>query len=115
MSPKIGTEVREGADDVEVGVAYQITNVETVDTDVQHLSGIRVSLKDAKGGEGNVMLWQRKVTGTMSKLGAYIITLGDNTDTWLNKWVVHDPWQVRNNVLTVVTAPVPKAGKTKKA
>jgi len=115
MSPVIDTEVREGADDVEVGVAYQIVNVEQLTTDVQSLSGIRVSLLDSKKGGGNVMLWQRKVTGTTSKLGAYIQALGNNTDKWLNKWVVHEPWQTRNNVLTVVAAPVPKAPRAKKA
>ncbi len=107
--PKIETEVREGADDVNEGVAYEIINVEEVTTDVQSLSGIRVSLKDKKGEEGNVMLWKRKVTGTASKLGAYISSLGDNTDKWLHKWVVHEPWQLRNNILTVVAAPTTKA------
>jgi len=115
MSPVIDTEVREGADDVQVGVFYEIVNVEELTTDVQFLSGIRVSLQDQKGGEGNVMLWKRKVTGTGSKLGAYITALGSNTDKWLHKWVVHEPWQTRSNVLTVVAAPVPKAAKVKKA
>jgi len=115
MSPVVDTEVREGADDVNEGIPYEIVNVESIDTDVQHLSGIRVSLQDQKGGEGNVMLWRRKVTGTSSKLGAYITALGNNTDKWLHKWVIHEPWQVRNNVLTVVAAPVPKAPKAKKA
>ena len=115
MSPVVDTEVREGADDVTVGIPYEIVNVENIDTDVQHLSGIRVSLQDQKGGEGNVMLWKRKVTGTCSKLGAYITSLGNNTDKWLHKWVIHEPWQVRNNVLTVVAAPVPKVPKEKKA
>lgn len=115
MSPVIDTDVREGADDVTVGIPYEIINVENIDTDVQHLSGIRVSLQDQKGGEGNVMLWKRKVTGTSSKLGAYITALGNNTDKWLHKWVVHEPWQIRNNALTVVAAPVPKAPKAKKA
>ena len=113
MSPVIGTEVREGADDVTEKVPYEIINVEELTTDVQSLSGIRVSLLNQKGGEGNVMLWKRKVTGTSSKLGAYITALGSNTDMWLHKWVVHEPWQIRNNVLTVVAAPVEKPSKAK--
>ena len=115
MSPVIDTAVREGADDVNEGIAYEIVNVEELTTDVQSLSGIRVSLLTQKAEEGNVMLWKRKVTGTTSKLGAYMIALGSDTDKWLHKWVIHEPWQIRNNVLTVVAAPVPKAARAKKA
>lgn len=111
--PKIDTEVREGADDVVEGVPYEIVNVEEVETDVQNLLGIRVSLLDQKAGEGNVMLWKRKITGTTSKLGAYITTLGNNTDSWLHKWVIHETWKPRNNVLVVIPAPKGKPIRAK--
>ena len=111
MSPVIDTEVREGADDVTEGVAYEIINVEEITTDVQNLSGIRVSLLSAKAEEGNVVLWQRKVTGKGSKLGVFLEALGHNTDKWLHKWVVFQPWQPRNRGLEVVAASVPKASK----
>lgn len=114
MSPVIDTEVREGADDVTEGVVYEIVNIENVDTEVQHLSGIRVSLKDVKGGDGNVMLWKRKVTGTGSKLGVFITQLGNNTDKWLHKFVKFNVWQDRRRELEVVPAPTPKAAKPKK-
>jgi len=114
MCPVIATEVREGADDMTEGVPYEITDVEEVTTDVQSLSGIRVTLLSVKAEEGNVMLWQRKVTGVRSKLGAFITALGSDTDKWLHKWVVLEPWQLRNNVVTVVPAPAPKAPKRSK-
>ena len=78
--PKIDTEVREGADDITEGVAYEIVNVEEITTDVQSLAGIRVTLLSVKAEEGNVMLWKRKVTGSGSKLGVFITELGHNTD-----------------------------------
>lgn len=114
VSPVIHTEVREGADDVDEGVTYQITNVEDVETDVQKLSGIRVSLISAKGQEGNVVLWKRPITGKTSKLGVFITVLGDNTDKWLRKWILFKVWQPRNRVIEVVSAPVPKAPKAAK-
>ncbi len=114
MSPIIQTEVREGADDVSEGVAYEIINVEQITTDVQSLQGIRVTLQDLKGGEGNVMLWQRKVTGTGSKLGVFITHLGNNTDKWLHKWVKFNVWQDRKREIEIIPAPVPKAAKPKK-
>jgi len=111
--PKLDTEVREGADDVNIGMAYEIVDVEMVKTDVQSLDGIRVSLISVDAEEGNVMLWQRKTTGTLSKLGAYITALGNDTDKWFHQWVVHEPWQLRNNVLSVVPVPAPKASEAK--
>jgi len=111
MSPKVDTEVREGADDVLEGVPYEIINVEDITTDVQNLAGIRVSLLSAKAEEGNVVLWKRPVTGTGSKLGVFITELGNNTDNWLNKWVIFKVWQPRNRVLEVVNPPTRKSVK----
>ncbi len=112
MSPIIDTEVKEGADDVTEGMPYEITNVEDITTDVQNLSGIRVSLLSVKAEEGNVVLWKRKITGHGSKLGVFIDKLGLNTDRWLHQWVVFSPWQPRNRGLEVVEAP---SGKELKA
>ena len=111
MSPKIQTEVREGADDVTEGVPYEIVNVEEITTDVAFYKGIRVSLLDKKKAEGNVMLWQRKVTGTGSKLGVFIVALGNDTDRWLHKWVIFKVWQDRKRELEIIPAPTPKATK----
>jgi len=91
--PEIGTKVREGGDDVEVGKAYEITNVETVETEVRSFAGVRVTLLTKKAEEGNVMLWKRPVTSPESKLGAFITLLGSNTDTWLNKWIIFKDWR----------------------
>lgn len=113
MSPKLNTEVREGADDVNEGIPYEITNVEEIITEARQFSGIRVSLLTQKAEEGNVVLWQRKVTGTGSKLGVFITALGNDTDKWLHKWVVFDTWQDRNRVLSVVPAPAEKPKKVK--
>ncbi len=120
--PVIDTDVREGADDITEGVSYEIVNVEEIVTDVQNLNGIRVTLLSAKAEEGNVVLWQRKVTGTGSKLGVFIVALGKNTDRWLHQWVVFVKWQPRDRVLDVVNPPAaskvkspsPKVSSSKK-
>jgi len=111
MSPEIGTEVREGADDVKLNVPYEITNVEDVSTDVAQYKGVRVEFLDTKGHTGTVMLWKRPVTGTGSKLGVFITQLGSNTDKWLHKWLVFKSWEQKARVIEVVLAPVEKATK----
>ncbi|GAH91280.1 unnamed protein product, partial [marine sediment metagenome] len=56
--PEIGTEVREGADDVKLNVPYEIVNVETLTTDVAQYAGIRVEFLTIKAQTGTVMLWR---------------------------------------------------------
>ena len=112
MSPEIGTEVREGADNVRENVAYEITLVETdVVTDVKSYDGVRVELLSIKGHVGNVMLWKRPVTGKASKLGVFITVLGSNTDKWLHKWVIFRGWEKGNRNIELVPAPVEAVSK----
>lgn len=109
--PEIGTEVREGADDVKLNVPYEITNVEDVQTDVAMYKGIRVELLTARAQTGTIMLWKRPVTGTGSKLGVFITKLGSNTDRWLHKWVIFREWEAKKRLIELVAAPVEKATK----
>jgi len=111
MSPELGTEVREGADDVELNIPYEITNVESVTTDVAQYAGIRVEFLSAKAKTGTIMLWKRPVTGTGSKLGVFITKLGSNTDKWLHKWIIFREWEQKKRLIEVTTAPVEKATK----
>jgi len=113
--PEIGTEVREGADDVKLNIPYEIVNVESVQTDVAMYQGIRVELLDAKAHTGTVMLWKRPVTGTGSKLGVFITKLGSNTDKWLHKWIVFKEWEAKKRLIELVAAPVEKAAKASTA
>jgi len=114
MSPEIGTEVREGADNVRENVAYEITLVEIdVVTDVKSYDGVRVELLSVKGHVGNVMLWKRPVTGKDSKLGKFITLLGSNTDKWLHKWVIFRGWEKGNRNIELVPAPVEAVSKAK--
>ena len=112
--PKIDTEVREGADDVELGVSYEITNVEEITTDVQQFSGIRVVMTSPEGDEATVVLWKRKVTGANSKLGVFITALGNNTDAWLHKWIVFRNWLPRDRKIEVLESKSVKKSKSAK-
>ena len=109
--PEIGTQVREGADDVKLNIPYEIVNVEDVSTDVAQYQGIRVELLTAKAMTGTVMLWKRPVTGTGSKLGVFIVKLGSNTDRWLHKWVIFYEWEAKKRLIEITTAPVERVTK----
>jgi len=111
--PEIGTEVREGADDVKLNIPYEIVNVEDVQTDVAMYKGIRVELLSVKAQTGTVMLWKRPVTGTGSKLGVFITKLGSNTDRWLHKWVIFREWEAKKRLIELVPAPAERVTKAK--
>jgi len=109
--PEIGTEVREGADDVELNIPYEIVNIEEVTTDVAMYQGVRVEMLTQKAKTGTIMLWKRPVTGKGSKLGVFIDKLGSNTDKWLHKWVIFREWEAKKRLIEITTAPAEKATK----
>ena len=109
--PEIGTEVREGADDVKLNVPYEIVNVEILTTDVAQFPGIRVNMLTTAAKDGNVMLWRRAVTGKGSKLGVFIDKLTSNTDRWLHKWIIFRGWDRGNRVIELTSAPAAKVTK----
>jgi len=112
--PKLGVEVREGADNVDLNTPYEVVNVEEVTTDVSAYAGIRVEFLSKAAKTGTIMLWKRPVTGTASKLGVFITALGDNTDKWLHKWVIFIGWEKGNRNIEV-SAEAPRAKPKSKA
>lgn len=112
--PLIDTEVREGADDMQLNLPYEITNVEEITTDVQQFTGVRVVLLAANADEGSVVLWKRKITGKNSKLGVFITALGANTDRWLHKCIIFRQWLPRQREIEVVASLSVKAPKVVK-
>ena len=116
MSPELGTEVREGADNVELNTPYEIVNIDAgVVTDVSFYAGVRVEMLTQKAKEGTIMLWKRPVTSPGSKLGSFITLLGSNTDKWLHKWIKFTAWEKNKRVIELLPVPVEKATKAKSA
>jgi len=113
VSPEIGTEVREGADDVKLNIPYEIVNVEDIKTEVRTFTGIRVELLSVAAKVGSVVLWKRPITGKGSKLGVFITLLGSNTDKWLHKWIVFKGWEQNSRLVELVAPPVEKSAKVR--
>lgn len=110
---ELGTELREGVDDVRLNIPYEITDVEEMTTDVQQYQGVRVVLVSPKGHIGSVALWKRPVTTPRSKLGIFVKLLTSNTDKWLHKWVIFRAWERGNRNMELTTAPEGKGTKVK--
>lgn len=96
------------------GLVGEIIAAEEIKTAVQGYNGIRCKIKSDEGEEYAEMLWIRGEIGIKSKLGAFMTTLGSDTDLWLHKKVRILKWEAKDRDLEEVPSkavPKPKAGK----
>jgi len=87
------------------GLEGNITKAEIVKTAVHGWDGVRVVLQDDNGVEYSEVLWKRNEVGPKSKLGAFILELGDNTDDWVGKRIKILVWKEKAREIVQV---VPK-------
>jgi len=101
--PKIKAKL---AKEPEEGKTYEVVeakeNIATLPGG-QQATGIRVTLKDALGNEAGTMLWMREVASETSKLGSFLATLGDDTDTWKGKRITFVTWRERKRQIALAT------------
>jgi len=85
-----------GEEEIEYGVAYEVVSCGSFTSDVQGFSGYRLVLQ-AEGGEPfAIPLWSRNVVGRKSKMGAFLVALGQAISEWPGRWVEFVTWEPRN-------------------
>jgi hypothetical protein len=95
------------------GLSGTISKVEVIKTQLRGYEGVRVVLSNTNceecGKMQNLdtnehadMLWLRDNVGQKSKLGAFIIALGDDTDNWVGKKIVIKTWQSKVRAIQVL-------------
>ena len=105
---KLNTKISKPLPNFHVGLIGKITSVEVIKTKMG-VDALRVALSDTnceESGDGNTqhvdVLWLREKVSRNSKLGAFLLVLGDDTDEWLGKTIVIDRWQERDRKIQVV-------------
>ena len=94
-----------GEEEIEYGEAYEVVSCESFTSDVQGFNGYRLILQ-AKGGEPfAIPLWSRDVVGRKSKMGAFLVALGQDIESWLGRWVEFVTWEPRNREVIERTPP----------
>jgi len=91
-----------GDEAIKLGHKYRIASVEEFTSDVQGLKGIRVTLDGGKDEKIALALWLRSTVGKKSKLGSFVVALGDNTDNWIGKHIRFISWIERKREIEVV-------------
>ena len=97
---EIDVEIIRRMPEPEEGHTYRIEKVEYVRTPIQGLEGWRITLKDVKDGTiHETMLWKRERVGASSKLGAFLVLLGNKPQQWIGKIIEFVSWKPRNRRL----------------
>jgi hypothetical protein len=84
------------------GLVGTIIRAEKVKTQRMGYEGIRVVVQDEKGNQYGEMLWIREQVGTRTKLGAFIITLGNDIRKWLMKKIRVISWKPKDRAIEVL-------------
>ena len=102
--PKIDVEIAEQLPEPLEGHTYQIKETELFTSQVRGYKGLRVAMTDLEGDtEVVAALWTRDIAGEKSKLGAFIVALGNDTDTWNGKKIKILKWRSGDRQIEVVT------------
>jgi len=90
-------------EDLKLGTPYRIKRVEPFTSQLRGFEGIRVEIEEVGGTQAlSIPLWQRELASRRSKIGAFVIALGDDTDKWIGKQIVFEAWARGNRVIKVV-------------
>jgi len=82
---------------------YEIKNVESFTSELRGFEGIRVTLNDGSDLFWAVALWMgRQIVGRKSKLGAFILALGNDPDKWVGQKIQFKKWEPRDRVIEKV-------------
>ena len=91
-----------GDEAVQLGIPYKVTAVQDFVSEVQGFSGYRVILDGGEGNQIAIPLWYREIAGRRSKLGAFMVALGEDIPEWTGKKIVFVNWQDRERVIEAV-------------
>jgi hypothetical protein len=84
------------------GLVGTIIRAEKVKTQRMGYDGVRVIVQDEKGNQYGEMLWIREQVGTRTKLGAFIVALGNDTRKWLMKKIRIVSWKPKDRAIEVL-------------
>jgi hypothetical protein len=84
------------------GLVGTIIRAEKVKTQRMGYEGIRVVVQDEKGNQYGEMLWIREQVGTRTKLGTFIVALGNDTRKWLMKKIRVISWKPKDRAIEVL-------------
>jgi len=92
-----------GDEELKIGATYRIKKVEPFTSQLRGFEGLRVEIDEVGGSQSlSIPLWQRDLASRRSKIGAFVIALGDDTDKWIGKQIIFEAWARGNRVIKVV-------------
>jgi len=110
--PRISTKLAESKPFF-AGLVGEIVGAEEIKTAVSGYNGVRCRIKGDDGIEYAEMLWVRAEVGPRSKIGAFLLAFGSDTDLWLHKRVRILKWEAKDrDIEEVPQKPVRRTTET---
>jgi len=97
-----GELVLPGDEAIEEGKIYKVVEVQKIDQRVRGFPGYDVILDGGRNTRLSVSLWSKERIGRRSKIGAFVLVLGRNTDDWIGKQIRFIAWQPRKRQIELV-------------
>jgi len=91
------------------GGKYEITKAEQVDVDIgnnQMKPAISIEMKSTDKTDKRLYtesLWLADTASSNSKLGSFLITLGNDTAKWIGKTIKFREWRNKNREIEVIS------------
>lgn len=85
------------------GQDYLVVGAEYVEKAHNDLDLVRVTLVDAEGELWELPLWLGKSRGPNTKVGSFVVALGDETDDWVGNYIRMARWREREKLVQNIT------------
>ena len=92
-----------GDESIVIGKPYTILTVDDFESEVQHFEGWRVTLEEEKGFKVAIPLWYGETVSRKSRMGSFMVELGNDPEKWIGKIIKFVSWTERNRVVEVVS------------
>jgi len=91
-----------GEEELVVGKTYLVEDVQKFHSEVQGFEGYRLTLSAGPNDVLAIPLWTREIAGRKSKLGSFMMALGEKVGSWNGRCVIIKTWEPRNRVVEEV-------------
>ena len=91
-----------GEEELRLNYIYLIKEVREFTSELKGYKGVRVLLQGEKKEMVSIPLWYRDIVGRRSKLGSFVLVLGDDLAGWIGKKIKFISWEKNKREIEVM-------------
>lgn len=101
-----------GEEILKLNLPYAVMSVEPFKSEVNGYFGFRVVLDGGKDNVLSLALWYGETVGRKSKMGSFMVALGQDVLTWPLKIIKVISWNAKNRIVELVPTITESTEKT---